>query len=124
MRVIVFVRSTKDAEAGVMPSAELLESMGAYNEALAKAGIMRDGGGLRPTSYGVRVRFDGDSRTVLNGPFELTSDLVAGYWIWEVKNMDEAIVWLKWSPNPHPDACEVEIRPIFEPEDFVDGDQT
>ena len=123
MRVIVIVRSTKDAEEGVMPSAELLESMGAYNEALAKAGIMQDGGGLRSTSYGVRVRFDGDSRTVLNGPFELTSDLVAGYWIWEVKNMDEAIVWLKRCPNPHPDACEVEIRPIFEPEYFVDGDQ-
>lgn len=123
MRVIVLVRSTKDSEAAVMPSAELLASTGAYNEALAEAGIIRDGGGLRPTRYGARVRFDGDSRTVLKGPFELTSDLVAGYWIWEVKDMDEAIRWLKRCPNPHPDTREVEIRPLFEPEDFTNGNR-
>lgn len=95
--------------------------MGAYNKALAEAGIIRDGGGLRPTRYGARVRFDGDSRTVLKGPFELASDLVAGYWIWEVRDMDEAISWLKRCPNPHPDTCEVEIRPLYEPEDFIES---
>ena len=104
-----------------MPSAELLASMGAYNEALAEAGIIRNGGGPWPTRYGARVRFDGDSRTVLKGPFELTSDFVAGFWIWEVEDMDEAISWLRRCPNPHPDTCEVEIRPLFEPEDFADS---
>ena len=123
MRVMVLVRSTKDSEAGVMPSAELLASMGTYNEALAEAGIIRDGGGLRPTCFGARVRFDGDSRTILRGPFELTSDLVAGYWIWKVKDMDEAISWLKQCPNPHPETCEVEIRPLFEPEDFIQSNR-
>ncbi len=92
---MVLVRSTEDLEAGVMPSAALLASMGAYNEALAEAGIIRDGGGLRPTCYGAQVRFDSDSRTVLKGPFEFTTDMVAGYWIWEVGDMDEAISWLK-----------------------------
>ena len=96
---------------------------GAYNEALAEAGIIRGGGGLRATRYGARVRFDRDSRAVVKGPFELTSDLVAGYWIWDVKDMDEAISWLKRCPNPHPDTCEVEIRPLFEPEDFIDSDR-
>lgn len=107
-----------------MPPAELLASMGAYNEALAEVGIIRDGGGLRPTRYGARVCFDRDARAVVKGPFEFTSDLVAGYWIWEVEDMDEAISWLRRCPNPHSDTCEIETRPLFEPEDFIDSDQT
>ncbi|MCY3487777.1 MAG: YciI family protein [Bacteroidetes bacterium] len=120
MRVIVFVHASKDSEAGVMPSTELLTSMGAYNQTLIEAGIMRDGAGLRPTCDGVRVRFDGDSRTVSRGPFNLTSDLVSGYWIWEVEDMDEAIAWIKRCPNPHLEAGEVEIRPLYDPEDFIE----
>lgn len=107
-----------------MPPAELLASAGAYDEALAEASTIRDGGGLRPTRYDARGRFDGDSCTVLKGPFELTSDLVAGYWIWEVEDMDEAISWLRRCPNPHPYTCEVEVRPLFEPQDFIDSDHT
>ena len=102
-----------------MASTELLTAMGVYNQALIEASIMRDGAGLRPTCDGVRVRFDGDSPTVSRGPFNLTSDLVPGYWIWEVNDMDEAIAWIKRCPNPHLEAGEVEIRPLYQPEDFI-----
>ncbi|MCY3630205.1 MAG: YciI family protein [Bacteroidota bacterium] len=103
-----------------MTSIELLTSMGAYNQALIEAGITRDGAGLRPTRDGVRVRFDGDSRTISRGSFNLTSGLVSWYWIWEVEDMDQAIAWIKRCPNPHLEAGEVEIRPLYEPEDFIE----
>jgi len=118
MRCIVLVKATKDSESGVMPSAELLAAMGKYNEELLKAGIMVGGGGLRPTSHGKRVRFSADKRTVINGPFAPTQEQVAGYWLWEVKSMDEAVEWLKRCPNPMPVDSEIEIRPQFEAADF------
>lgn len=118
MRVMVLVKATKDSEAGVMPSEKLLAEMGAYNEQLVKAGIMLAGDGLHPSSKGARVRFSGNKRTVINGPFAETKELLAGYWIWQVKSLDEAIEWLKKCPNPHFEDCEVEIRRIFAPEDF------
>lgn len=119
MRVMVLVKATKDSEACVMPSQQALAAMGAYNEELVKAGVMLDGNGLHPSSKGARVRFSGSKRTVIDGPFAETKELLAGYWIWQVKSMDEAIEWMKKCPNPHPEQeCEVEIRPIFEPEDF------
>lgn len=117
MRVMVIVKATKDSEAGTMPDHELLAAMGAYNEELVKAGIMEAGEGLHPTSKGARVRFAGDSRTVRNGPFD-SDDLVAGFWLWKVASMDEAIAWVKRCPNPHPGESEIEIRPVFEAEDF------
>jgi hypothetical protein len=118
MKVVVFVKATKDSEAGVMPSQQLLADMTKFNEELVKAGIMVDGNGLKPSSAGKRVRFDGSSRTVIDGPFAETKELVAGYWVWNVKSMDEAVEWLKRCPNPHNEAGEVEIRPMFEPADF------
>ena len=118
MRVMVLVKATKDSEAGVMPSQQLLTEMGAYNEQLVKAGIMLEGNGLHPSTKGARVRFAGNKRTVINGPFAETKELVAGYWVWQVKSLDEAIEWLKKCPNPHFEDCEVEIRQIFSPEDF------
>jgi hypothetical protein len=118
MRVIVFVKATTDSEAGVMPKQELLAAMGKYNEELVNAGIMLAGEGLHPTSKGKRVRFDGPSRTVIDGPFAETKELVAGFWIWQVRSMEVAVEWLKRCPNPHADACEVEIRPVFEAADF------
>ena len=118
MRVMVIVKATKDSEAGVMPSKELLTAMGKYNEELVKAGIMLAGDGLRPSSKGKRVRFSGSKRTVIDGPFAETKELVAGYWIWEVRSMEEAVEWLKRCPNPMPGESEVEIRPFFEAEDF------
>jgi len=118
MRVMVIVKATKDSEAGVMPSTELLTAMGKYNEQLVKAGIMLAGDGLKPTSKGKRVRFEGDKRTVIDGPFTETKELIAGYWIWQVRSMEEAVEWLKRCPNPHPGTCEVEIRPVFEAADF------
>jgi hypothetical protein len=118
MRVIVLVKATKDSEAGVMPSEQLLTEMGAYNEELVKAGIMLAGEGLHPSSKGARVRFSGDQRTVIDGPFAETKELVAGFWIWQVRSMDEAIEWLKRCPNPMPGESEIEIRPVFEMEDF------
>ena len=116
MRVMVLVKASADSEAGKMPSQELLAAMGAYNEELVKAGIMQAGEGLHPSSRGVRVKFDGTSRTVRQGPFE--GDLVAGFWLWNVASMEEAIDWLKRCPNPHDEVTEVEIRPLFEAEDF------
>jgi hypothetical protein len=118
MRVMVIVKATKDSEAGVMPSTELLTAMGKYNEELVKAGIMLAGDGLKPSSQGKRVRFEGSKRTVIDGPFAETKELIAGYWIWQVRSMEEAVEWLKRCPNPHPENCEVEIRPVFEAADF------
>ena len=118
MRVMVLVKATKDSEAGVMPSEALLSAMGKFNEELAKAGIMLAGEGLKPSSAGARVRFSGSKRAVIDGPFAETKELVAGFWIWQVKSMAEAIEWLKRCPNPHPGECEVEIRPVFEASDF------
>lgn len=118
MRCIVFVKATKDSENGVMPSEEMLRAMGNYNEELVKAGIMLAGEGLHPSSKGARIRFSGDKRSVIDGPFAETKELVAGFWIWQVRNMDEAIEWAKRCPNPMPTDSELEIRPVFEAEDF------
>jgi hypothetical protein len=116
MRVMVMVKATKDSEAGMLPSAKLLEDMGKYNEQLVKAGVMQAGEGLHPSSKGKRVRFSGADRTVIDGPFAETKELVAGYWIWKVNSIDEAVEWLKKAPFDG--GTEVEIRPIFEAEDF------
>ena len=118
MRVMVIVKATKDSEAGVMPSKELLTAMGKYNEELVKAGIMLAGDGLHPSSKGKRVMFSGEKRTVIDGPFTETKELIAGFWIWQVRSMDEAVEWLKRCPNPMPGESEVEIRPVFETADF------
>jgi hypothetical protein len=119
MRVMVLVKANEDSEAGVLPDEKLLTEMGKYNEELVKAGVMLAGEGLHPSSKGARVRFSGEKRTVIDGPFAETKELVAGYWIWQVKSMDDAIEWLKRCPNPFPNAeSEVEIRQIFEADDF------
>ena len=119
MRVMVLVKATKDSEAGRMPSAELLQAMGAFNEELSKAGIMLAGDGLKPSSAGKRVAFDGASRTIIDGPFSATNELVAGFWIWQVKDVAEAVEWVKRCPNPMPGPSEIEIRPLYEMEDFA-----
>ena len=121
MRVMVLVKATKDSEAGIMPSTELFAAMGKYNEELANAGILLAGEGLQPSSKGKRVAFDGASRTVIDGPFAETSELVAGFWLWKVKDMAEAIAWAKRCPNPMPGPSEIEIRPLFEAADFGDA---
>ena len=121
MRVMVLVKATLDSEAGVMPSTELVEAMFSFNEELVNAGIMRSGDGLKPSSEGKRVAFDGDSRTVSDGPFAHTSELVAGFWVWEVKDMEEAVDWVRRCPNPMPGPSEIEIRPLYEIEDFGDA---
>ena len=121
MKVMVIVKATKSSEAGEMPDTELLTAMGNYNEELVKAGIMLAGEGLHPSSKGKRVRFSGKDRMVIDGPFAETKEVIAGYWLWQVKDMDEAVAWLKRCPNPHPEECEVEIRPVFEMEDFGDA---
>ena len=118
MRCIVLVKATPDSEAGQMPSQEMLEAMGKYNEELIQAGIMLAGEGLHPSAKGKRVRFSGAERTVIDGPFTETKELVAGFWIWQVKSIEEAVEWLKRCPNPMPGESEIEIRPIFELEDF------
>lgn len=118
MRVMVLVKASKDSEAGVMPSQKLLSDMGKFNEELVKAGVMLAGEGLHPTSKGVRVEFSGDKRTVIDGPFMETKELIAGYWLWQVKSMAEAIEWCKRCPNPHNGDSEIEIRPLFESADF------
>ena len=120
MRVLVLIKATADSEADVMPSIDLVEAMGKYNEELVNAGIMLSGEGLKPSSQGKRVAFDGDDRTVTDGPFPATGELVAGFWMWEVKDMDEAVKWIKRSPNPMPGPSQIEIRPVFEMEDFGD----
>ncbi len=119
MKCIVIVKATKDSENGVMPSAELLASMGKYNQELIEAGVMKGGGGLKPTSHGKRVRFSGVERTVVDGPFSPTKDQVSGYWLWEVRSMDEAVKWLKRCPNPMLVDSDIEIRPEYEPADFA-----
>jgi hypothetical protein len=116
MRVIVFVKATKESEAGQMPTTEILAEMGKYNEQLVKAGVMQAGEGLHPSSKGKRVRFSGSQRTVIDGPFAETKELIAGFWIWKVQSMDEAVEWLKKAPFGG--GMEIEIRPIFEAEDF------
>ena len=119
MRFMVMVKATKDSEAGKLPSAELLTAMGKFNEELAKAGVLLAGEGLQPSSKGARVRFSGNKRTVVDGPFSETKELVAGFWILQLKSKEEAIEWIKRCPNPHPGQdSEVEIRQIFEAEDF------
>jgi hypothetical protein len=115
---MVIVKATKDSEAGIMPKQKLLADMGKFNEELAKAGVMLAGDGLKPSSKGKRVRFSGEKRTVIDGPFAETKELIAGYWIWQVRSIEEAVEWLKRCPNPHEGECEVEIRPVFEAEDF------
>lgn len=119
MRVMVIVRATHDSEAGKMPSAELVEAMGKFNQALIEAGVMVDGGGLKPSARGARVAFSGEDRTVASGPFANVNELVAGYWIWKVASLDEAIEWAKRCPNPMPGPSEIEIRELFEMEDFA-----
>lgn len=121
MRVMVLVKATADSEAGVMPEPELFEAMMRFNEELAAAGVIGAGEGLKPSSAGKRVVFDGAEREVVDGPFAATSELVAGYWLWTVRDMDEAIAWAKRCPNPMPTRSEIEIRPIYEAEDFGDA---
>ena len=116
MRVMVVVKASKESEAGEMPSEQLLTEMGAYNEELVKAGVMLAGEGLHPSAKGKRVKFSGSSRTVIDGPFSETKELIAGYWLWQVKSMEEAVEWLKRAPFD--DGAEVEIRPVFEADDF------
>lgn len=119
MKVIVFVKATKNSEAGVMPSQQLMEDMGKYNDELVKAGIMLAGEGLKPTSNAKRIRFSGSQRSVVDGPFAETKELVAGFWIWQVKNMEEAVEWARRCPAPMPgEESELEIRPVFELDDF------
>jgi hypothetical protein len=119
MRFMIIVKATKESEAGVMPSQQLLADMGKYNEELAKAGVMLAGEGLQPSSKGARVRFSGDKRTVIDGPFAETKELVAGFWILQVRSLEEAIEWVKRAPNPFPGTeSEIEIRQVFEAEDF------
>jgi hypothetical protein len=121
MRVMVLVKATKDSEAGAMPSTELLAAMGQFNEELVNAGILLTGDGLKPSAKGKRVAFDGPSRTVIDGPFAETRELVAGFWLWNVKDMDEAVAWVKRCPNPMPGPSEIEIRPVYEAADFGDA---
>ena len=118
MKFMIMVKATKDSEAGVMPSEKLLAEMGKFNEELVKAGVMLAGEGLHPSSKGARVRFSGAKRSVIDGPFAETKELVAGFWIWQVKSKEEAIEWVKRCPNPMPGESEIEIRRIFEAEDF------
>ena len=118
MRFMIIVKATKDSEAGVMPSTQLLTEMGKFNEELVKAGVMLAGEGLQPSSKGARVKFSGDKRTVIDGPFTETKELIAGYWLWQCKSKEEAIEWVKRCPNPHEGESEIEIRQVFEAEDF------
>jgi hypothetical protein len=118
MRVAVFVKATKDSEAGVLPTQTLLAEMGKFNEELVKAGVMLAGEGLRPSSQGKRVLFSGRARSVTDGPFSETKELVAGFWLWQVRSLDEAVEWVKRCPNPMPGDSEIEIRPLYELADF------
>ena len=121
MKVMVIVKATKASEAGQMPSQQLLSDMGKFNEELVKAGIMLAGEGLHPSSKGARVRFSGKSRTVIDGPFAETKELIAGFWLWKVSSFQEALDWVKRCPNPHEEESQIEIRPLFEIEDFGDA---
>jgi hypothetical protein len=118
MRVMVMVKATADSEAGVMPTEEMFAEMGRFNEELVKAGVLLAAEGLTPSAKGARVRFSGSARTVVDGPFAETKELVAGFWLWQVRSMDEAIEWVRRCPNPMPGDSEIEIRPVFEAEDF------
>ena len=118
MRVMVIVKASKSSEAGVLPSAKLLADMGKFNEELVKAGVMLAGEGLQASSKGKRIRFSGAQRAVIDGPFAETKELIAGFWLWQVRSMDEAIEWVKRCPNPHPEDCEIEVRQVFEAADF------
>jgi hypothetical protein len=118
MRVMVIIKANKDTEAGVMPDEKLLSEMGQYNEELVKAGVMLAGEGLHPSSKGARVKFEGGKRIVTDGPFAETKELIAGFWLWQVKSLDEAIEWVKRCPNPFEEDSEIEIRQVFEAEDF------
>ena len=118
MRVMVLVKATEDSEKGILPATEMFEAMGRYNEELVKAGIMRAADGLKPSSHGKRIAFDGAGRTVIDGPFAETRELVAGFWLWEVKDMEEAVAWVKRCPNPMPGPSEIEIRPLYEMADL------
>ncbi len=121
MKVMVFVKATADSETGIMPELKLFEDMGKFNQQLIDAGVLVTADGLKPSSAGARVKFNGTDRSVVNGPFGgKPEDLVAGFWIWEVKDMDEAIEWVKRCPNPMPSESEIEIRPFFSPEDFAE----
>jgi hypothetical protein len=119
MRVMVIVKASKESEAGAKPDPRLLAEMGKFNEELIKAGIMVTGDGLKASSLGKRVHFSGSNRTVIDGPFAETKELIGGYWVWKVTSMDEAVDWVKRCPNPHPSDSTIEIRPFFEPEDFA-----
>ena len=119
MKVMVIVKASRDSEAGVMPSAQLLAEMGKFNEELARAGILLAAEGLQPSSKGKRVRFSGQSRIVVDGPFTETKELIAGFWLWKVKSMEEAVAWIKRCPNPHNEDGEIEIRQLFDFEDFA-----
>jgi hypothetical protein len=119
MKVMVLVKATKDSESGIMPSRELLAAMGKFNEELVKAGVMLAAEGLRPSSQGKRVQFSGRNRAVLDGPFTETKELVAGFWLWQVRSIDEALEWVKRCPNPMPGDSEIEIRPLFDIQDFA-----
>lgn len=121
MRVMVLVKATADSEAGVMGRPEMFEAMGRFNDELTKAGILVTADGLKPSSAGKRVAFDGDARSVHDGPFAATRELVAGFWIWQVKDMEEAVAWVKRCPNPMPGPSEIEIRPFYELADFADA---
>jgi len=118
MRVMVLVKATEDSEKGVLPTTELLEAMGEFNDELRNAGILRAGDGLKPSSQGKRIAFNGSGRTVIDGPFAETKEVVAGFWLWEVKDMDEAVAWVKRCPNPMPGPSEIEIRPLYEMADL------
>ena len=118
MRCMVIVKANKDSEAGVMPKEKLLAEMGKFNEELVKAGVLLAGDGLQPSSKGKRVRFSGEKRTVIDGPFSETKELIAGFWLWQVRSMEEAVEWVKRCPNPHEGEAEIEIRQVFEAEDF------
>ena len=121
MRVMVLVKANEDTEAGMPPDTEMLTEMGKYNEELVKAGIMLDGNGLHPSSEGARIQFSGDERSVVDGPFAETKELLAGYWVWEVRDMDEAIEWAKRCPNPTGEESVLELRPVYELDDFGDA---
>jgi hypothetical protein len=124
VKVMVLVKATKDSEAGVMPSQQLLAEMGKFNEALVKAGVLLAAEGLHPSSKGKRVRFSGAKRTVVDGPFTETKELVAGFWLWKVSSMEEAVEWVKRCPNPMYEDSDIEIRRVFDPEDFAPSDPT
>jgi hypothetical protein len=118
MRVMVMVKANKDSEAGIMPKQKLLAEMGKFNEELVKAGVLLAADGLQPSSKGKRIRFSGEKRTVIDGPFTETKELIAGFWLWQVRSMEEAVEWVKRCPNPHEGEAEIEIRQVFEAEDF------